>query len=240
MRVFFLDLEVLKLNQMNQTLRYLLWLWLSMSMLAAQAQYGARFSLKGHEIGLEPVALRQVPAYTDDYAGSVPVSVHLLRGLRYKFHLSMDDGLRLGVFQQQQRYQSGLGAEAKRQETQLQLGYERKVMRGYHMLFGGIDGLVNQGNLDGTAGANVAPIKTSYQSAGGMLFGGYRYFLSPYVSATLEVGAYYLRTRYDTPRSNLDLSGTFLYPEQEFGVSTSLYLSFHFGSIPKRCTCPKH
>jgi hypothetical protein len=203
------------------------------------AQYGARFELKGHEIGLEPVALRQVPAYTEGYPGAaLPVSMDLLRGLRYKFHLSMEDGLRLGVFQQQQQYLHQTGPEVGRQEVQIQLGYERKLIRGYNIFFGGIDGLFNQGNLDWAAYNNQAAGNGSYQNFGANLFAGYRLFFTEYISATLEIGAYYTRTRYDIFRPELTEVSPYLFPNREFGVTSSLYLSFHFGELPNNCTCP--
>lgn len=219
-------------------MRFVLTLVLFSLMAAVHAQYGARFELKGHEIGLEPVALRHVPAYTDGYPGGAPVSAHLLRGLRYKFHLSMEDGLRLGVFQQQQSYLHDNGPEVSRQEIQIQLGYERKLIRGYNMFFGGIDGLFNQGNLDWDAYSNQAGGSGSYQNFGANLFGGYRLFFTPYLSATLEVGAYYTRTRYDVFRPELTANSPYLFPQEEFGITSSLYLSFHFGELPYHCTCP--
>ncbi len=223
---------------MTDLMRFVATLILFSLMAGVQAQYGARFELKGHEIGLEPIALRHVPAYTDGYPALVPLSAHWLRGLRYKFHLTKEDGLRLGVLRQQQSYLHDSGPGVERQEMQIQLGYERKLIRGYQMFFGGIDGLFNQGNLSWEGYNRQAGGSGGYQNFGVNLFGGYRLFFTPYLSATLEVGAYYTRTRYDTFRPELTADSPYLFPQEEFGLSSSLYLSFHFGELPYRCTCP--
>lgn len=223
---------------MNRILRLLLGGLLSLSALGVQAQYGAAYKPKGHEIGLEPVALRLVPAYTSGYTDGLPVSVDLLRGLRYKFHLNQHDGLRLGIFRQRQAYQPSSLAEVTRQETQLQLGYQRSLTMRQHVLFAGIDGLFAQGTVSQPAQDNAPAINSGYRSGGANFFAGYRLHLSPYLSATFELGGYYLRTSYDVFRPTLGAENPYLYPTQEFGLTTSLYLSFHFGELPDwGCTC---
>lgn len=234
---------------MSRTLFLFLLLALGLN---AVAQYGASYKLKGHEIGLEPIGLRLVPAYTQGYLGA-PVSAHLLRGLRYKLHTSKENAVRLGVFQQRRQYlvSGDATSTVARRETQLQLGYERKATSGPHVFFGGGDALFNQGSVEWEDIVSVVTLpsntafpnsgNTSFRSYGGSLFAGYRYYFSPYVSATFELSGYFAIIQHDNYRESLADAAPYLMPQREAGIVSSVYLSFHFGSLPDwGCTCPKH
>lgn len=200
----------------------------------------SRFKPQRHEISLEAVSLAQVPAWRENYASDAPFSLMVPSGVRYKYYLTMADGLRLGGFRQVTTLAQGSIEEATRTDYRLQLGYERNLIFGASRFFAGADATLGVGTVDFTQADPGGPITGSegYLSYGVNPFFGYRLYFTPYLSTTLELGGYYQVHHYDANLAGPE-GGAFLYPLQEWGMRGALSLSFHFGKLKKRCTCPR-
>ncbi len=206
----------------------------------------SRFKPLKHEIGLDPVGITLTPAFSEYYDG-LPFGSHLGHGLRYKYFLTLNDGIRAGFFRQQTSLIDvdlfGTRTSAQRTNNRLQLGYERNLVRGASRLFVGIDGVLSLGKVEGQVISNLVdplPISENYRSWGANVFAGYRVFFNSRFSATIEGGAYFMNHSYDA-NLGADEGSPILYPLSEFGGQLSFYLNYHFGGkIKKRCTCPRH
>lgn len=181
-----------------------------------------------------------------------PVQALPINGLRYKYHVTMDHGIRLSGFLQRNRFEvdgSFLREfdQANYRAGTLQLGYEYKYHRGPHQTFVGVDLVGQQGTMRndftrcGVASCVVLDQSIMQRKYGLALVGGYSFFLGKHISVTLEGQAQYLRVNAHNPL-NLNPEGVapYVLPEQEWGLSVSAYISLHGLDMPKRCACPRH
>lgn len=218
------------------------WLTLLCMLMAIPAMaQRSRFKPQKHEIGIEALSIAQVPVFSESYTG-LPGSLSTPSGLRYKYFLTMEDGLRAGGFRQVTHLSQGNVESAEREGYRFQIGYERNMVFGASRIFAGADAIVGLGTVDFSqvdpSTSNTLEGTEGYTSYGLNPFFGYRLYFSPYVSTTLELGGYYLAHRYDENLVGAE-EGAFLYPTQEWGMRGAVSLSFHFGKLKKRCTCPR-
>ncbi|MEL6672791.1 MAG: hypothetical protein AAFR61_11390 [Bacteroidota bacterium] len=198
-----------------------------------------------HEIGFQAGAFNMVPALSEGYQDGLPGSATLLNGIRYKYHHSISDGFRLGVFRRTADLQFAEGLniydtyQSDKTDWDIQLGYERKVHKGPLQFFAGADVRYTLGQMNDTGiqGATTVEISHAYQGIGGSVLGGMSFFISKNLSATLEAEGYLTRLNYGSG-TNIEVNPP-LIPNQEAGFNLSLYLSLHAVNMKKRCTCPK-
>ncbi len=231
------------MNRFSLLLMLVAWLGCG---LEASAQW-RRSSVKPqrHEVGLDLGGLTYVPDYGPHYQSGL--GLHPLHGLRYKFHLSMNDALRLGVLRQNASFAEraavdGPSSEGERRHVRIQVGYERSLVAGPSRFFFGVDGVANLGTLDfriEEPGTDPLSASEDYQGFGAHAFLGYRYYFTPYVSATLEMGGYHLTHTYDANFAAPRGAAPYLSADSELGAMASFYLSFHLGDLDRRCKCPK-
>lgn len=201
-----------------------------------------------HEIGLQIGSIDQVSPLSDYYASSPAASLNFANGIRYKYHITYEHGLRAAFAYRTGEFDIPEGIDrfssysAEKKDYELQLGYEYKYNIGPATIFFGADGMFGRGTINdsGVLLGDIAqePVSGEYSytnyGAAGIL--GLRVFFSRYVSFSLEGQAYYLRNRHEQTVEDL----FYLLPENEYGLRGSAYLSFHFKKMAKRCTCPKH
>jgi hypothetical protein len=204
----------------------------------------ARFKPQTHELALqlgsaqiiptEATGTRLLPAGGSEEV--LQIGTQLINGGRYTYHHSLSDGFRLGVVNRRATFYSSLN-EIQKTDWDIRLGYMRKKHSGPNQIFFGIDAMLTQQEQAYQSAAGVAVANVNAQSAGVAPFVGYRYFFAQFISLGLEAEVYGLRVFSRTGGSEA-FPADFL-QQGEIGFQTSALLSFHFGKMKKRCTCPK-
>lgn len=200
--------------------------------LCPASAFGQKKSAKGHEITLILGTFSKISPLPENGVAS-SWELQAAGGLRYAFRLSPNDALRLTL----QRMESDLNQGVERNYTQknkdLRLGYERGILSGPIYLYGGVEGIYSLAQISvlDEAAPNVAvDIYENYSQLGGALFAGVKSFISPNFSLGLEINTAYLRSL-DDKRSIISANRMVL--------AANLLAGFHFGKLPKRCSCPK-
>lgn len=217
---------------------------LFISTLAYSYAQRPRFTPMQQEIGIQVASWSQIPEISDLYTPGIEQQLQFANAIRYKYHLSLEDGIRVRLGQTKADFSAPEGVDrfssydATQSDFTVSVGYERKFHSGPFQLFAGADLIAGRGNIDdaGTLTANNDLItnKSFYGKIGANATAGIRTFLSKQLSFTLEGMLFAHRIN---PQSGPENS-FFLLPDQATGYEANVYISYHFIKLRKRCKCP--
>jgi|GEM_PF-2118539 len=209
----------------------------------AQAQR-PRFHPQIHEFSLQLFSANHTPALSENYE-SLPLSLNPVNGLRYKYHQSLQNAVRFGIFMRRGTYNMGSNIppqyadySAKKRDIDLKIGLERKFHIRQVQFFGGLDAAASFTNMSQTFTSSDPDGTTwtedyGYNNIGLGAFVGVRFFFTKHISLAVENEFYYYKT---LGQNNADIF--YLVPEKEMGFNVlSVYASIHLVKMTKRCTC---
>lgn len=210
--------------------------------LFAQKPY---FTPQVHEIHLQGISANHILDLNELYPDQA-FSLHALQGLRYTYHLTLQDGFRFSVARRNAEFEDTDGSEfsslesyqAEKTNWDLRLGYERKAHFQALQLYAGAALAYSTYRVqDQGITTNSTAVQADYNGNqfGASVFGGVRLFLQKYLSLALE-GEFYYQKLSETglPERNFHLL-----EDHEKGFNLSAGISLHFVKMPKRCACPK-